>query len=463
MNPAQAELPPFVAQGDPSAVPMSAWLALATLVMLELALLTDRELLVLLTDPIKHALSASDLQIGLLQGVGVGVVGAVAGYPLGWLADRHDRRLILAGCVLVWAVTLLASALAPSFAWLFVTSSLSTLGFAGLMPVSYSIIPALFSGAQRQLANSVVSIAGNLGRGIVVVACGGLIHAVGVLQPQLPAALQSLDVWRVALLLALLPLPLMLLGIARLPLAARRAAPVASQTPGGSSEAPAAPVSMAQFLGQHRRAFIGLFGGMTVAVLAFSPLFVWLPVSVMRSFGDTPAQTGAAMGAASIVAALAGVGIAVFVLPRMQRRFGEAMPINVVIGSTSVAVVTTLALLAAQSAQQVYITMGVQLSFMMAAIMVFPTMLQDIAPTTLRGRMAALLGMVTTVGTALGPPLVGVISDQLALSGHADALLLAVVALGAVGFSLAGGLFWSARHPFAIAVADARRIDAGTA
>ena len=51
MNPAQAELPPFVAQGDPSAVPMSAWLALATLVMLELALLTDRELLVLLTDP----------------------------------------------------------------------------------------------------------------------------------------------------------------------------------------------------------------------------------------------------------------------------------------------------------------------------------------------------------------------------------------------------------------------------
>lgn len=463
MSPDQAELPPSTAQSHPSAVPLSAWLALATLVMLELALLTDRELLVLLTDPIKHSLTATDLQIGLLQGVGVGVVGAVAGYPLGWLADRHDRRWVLAGCVLVWAVALLASAMAPSFAWLFVTSSLSTIGFAGLMPVSFSIIPALFNGAHRQLANSVVSIAGNMGRGIVVVACGGLIQAVAWLQPQLPEALRSLEVWRLALMLALLPLPLMLLGIATLPLAARRAAPVAVHTHGRQSAVPARPVHMSQFLGQHRRAFAGLFGGMTLAVLAFSPLFVWLPVSVMRSFGDTPSQTGAAMGTASIVAALVGVGIAVFVLPRLQRRFGAAMPINVVIGSTVVAVVTTLALLAAQSALQVYITMAVQLSFMMAAIMVFPTMLQDMAPASLRGRMAALLGMVTTVGSALGPPLVGVISDHLAMSGRANALLLAVVALGAVGFCLAGGLFWLARQPFGTAVADARRIDAVTA
>jgi MFS family permease len=194
-----------------------------------------------------------------------------------------------------------------------------------------------------------------------------------------------------------------------------------------------------------------------------TPLFVWLPVSVMRQFGDTPSQTGAALGTASILAALAGVLIATTLLPRLQRRLGDAMPMTVVISSCGVAVLTTLALLAATSALQVYVTVGLQMAFMMAAIMVFPTMLQDVAPAALRGRMASLLGVVTTVGSASGPPLVGAVSDQLASTGRTDALLLAVVALGALGFGTAGALFWSARRPFALAVAHARRLDAGAA
>jgi MFS family permease len=438
------------------AVPLASWLALATLVALELALLVDRELLVLLTDPIRRSLSASDFQIGLLQGVGVAVVGAVVGYPLGWLADRHDRRLVLGACIAVWALALLASAGAPSFGWLFVASSLGTIGFAGLMPIVFSIIPALFTGPQRQLANSVVSIAGNMGRGLVVLSCAAVIHGVDVWRPQLTPGLQALETWRLALLVAVLPAPLMLWLVSRLPLAGAHS---------GSARLEArvvrAPPGMGEFIAAHRRAFVGLFGGMTVSVLSFSPLFVWLPVSVMRRFGQTPAQTGAALGSASILAALAGVLIATLLLPRLQRRLGDSMPIVVVIVSSGVAVATTLALLGATSALQVYITVGLQMACMMAAIMVFPTLLQDIAPAAMRGRMASLLGVVTTLGSAGGPPMVGAISDRLTSGGQADALLLAVVALGVVGFSIAGGLFWIARHPIAATVAHARRIDAG--
>jgi MFS family permease len=445
-------------------VPLSSWLALATLVALELALLVDRELLVLLTDPIKQSLSASDLQVGLLQGVGVGVVGAAVGYPLGWLADRHDRRVVLAGCVSVWALALLASAWAPTFAVLFIAGSLSTVGFAGLMPVSFSIIPTLFTGAYRQLANSVVSIAGNMGRGIVVLACGLVIQSVDPWRVHLPAALQHLDTWRLALLTAALPAPLMLWLVSRLPRAAGRADVLAeSGSAGGRADAGKTasppPVGMIAFIGQHRRAFAGLFGGMTLAVLSFSPVFVWMPVSVMRQFGDTPAQTAAALGTASILAALAGVLVATLVLPRLQRLLGDAMPITVVLASCGVAVFTTLALLAAGNALQTYVAMGLQMAFMMAAIMVFPTLLQDIAPAALRGRMASLLGVVTTVGSAGGPPLVGALSDHLA--HRTDGLLLSVVGLGTVGFALAGLLLAWARGAIAQAVAAARRIDSG--
>jgi MFS family permease len=439
--------------GTGQRVPLSSWMALGTLVLLELALLVDRELLVLLTDPIRRSLSASDFQVGLLQGVGVAVVGAVVGYPLGWLADRHDRRRVLGACIATWALALAASAFAPSFGWLFVASSLATIGFAGLMPVVFSIIPALFTGPHRQLANSVVSIAGNMGRGIVVLACAAVIHGVDEWRVHLPTGLQPLETWRLALLTALLPAPVMLWLVSRLPGSAAGAGSAGPDT----RTAGAAP-GMGGFIAAHRRAFAGLFGGMTLAVLAFAPLFVWLPVSVMRRFGDSPAQTGAAMGTASIAAAMAGVGVAAFVLPRLQRRFGDAMPMTVVIGSTSVAVLTTSSLLVAGSAFQVYLTLGVQLAFMMAAIMVFPTMLQDIAPAALRGRMASLLGLVTTVGSAAGPPLVGALSDR--LTSRPDGLLLAVVALGVLGFTGSAGLFWIARRPFAAAVAHARRIDA---
>jgi MFS family permease len=444
-------------------VPLSSWLALATLVLLQLALLVDRELLVLLTDPIRQSLAASDFQIGLLQGVGVAVVGAIVGYPLGWLADRHDRRLVLGSCIAVWALALGASAFSPSFAWLFVASSLATIGFAGLMPIVFSIIPELFTGTHRQLANSVVSIAGNLGRGIVVLACAAVIHGVDQWRSLLPLPLQGLETWRLALLVALVPAPLMLWLVAQLPrpaVSARRAGEGPAAAVGGPA---ASTVTMGRFISTHRRAVFGLFGGMTLAVLAFTPLFVWLPVAVMRQFGDTPTQTGAALGTASILAALAGVLVATLLLPRLQRHLGEAMPMAVIVVSCGVAILCTLALLAATSAMQVYVTVGLQMAFMMAAIMVFPTLLQDLAPAALRGRMAALMSMVTTVGSASGPPLVGAASDRLAAGGQGDALLLAVVGLGVIGFSAAGGLFWLARRPFVLAVAHARRLDGATA
>jgi uncharacterized iron-regulated membrane protein len=56
--------------------------------------------------------------------------------------------------------------------------------------------------------------------------------------------------------------------------------------------------------------------------------------------------------------------------------------------------------------------------------------------------------------------LVGAVSDRLSSGDQGDALLQAVVALGVIGFSTAGGLFWWARRAFVSAVADARRIDA---
>src|SRR6185312_8494522 len=53
---------------------------------------TDRQVLSLLVDPIRHDLHISDMQMSLLLGTAFAAIYGVAGVPLGFLADRTSRR-----------------------------------------------------------------------------------------------------------------------------------------------------------------------------------------------------------------------------------------------------------------------------------------------------------------------------------------------------------------------------------
>jgi len=76
--------------------PLAAWYALFILSVAVLYAMIDRQVLMLLAEPLKADLGLSDTQIGSLQGLGAALFAAIAVIPLGWLADRIDRRLLLA-------------------------------------------------------------------------------------------------------------------------------------------------------------------------------------------------------------------------------------------------------------------------------------------------------------------------------------------------------------------------------
>src|SRR5690606_2616548 len=133
--------------------PLSAWYALAILSTTVLYAVMDRQVLILLAQPLKVALNLSDTQIGSLQGVGAALFGAIAVFPLGWLADRMDRRILLALCILVWTVAIAACGLANSYWSLLFFVALLAAGEAGLSPIVFSLIPDLFPERQRMTAN----------------------------------------------------------------------------------------------------------------------------------------------------------------------------------------------------------------------------------------------------------------------------------------------------------------------
>ena len=88
---------------EPSLV--MAWYGLAAVALASAFAQVDQRILILVTEPIKRSLGLSDTQIGRLNGIALSLVAAIATYPMGMLADRLDRRRLLAACVLLWSAS----------------------------------------------------------------------------------------------------------------------------------------------------------------------------------------------------------------------------------------------------------------------------------------------------------------------------------------------------------------------
>jgi MFS family permease len=137
---------------------MAGWYAVTILCVALLLSYTDRFVINLIVDPIRVDLGLSDVQVSLLQGVGFAIIFAVAALPSGRLADRVNRRNLIAGGVLLWSVATIACGLATDF-WSFFAARVAVgLGEAALVPAASSLIIDLFSPRRRGTALGIVSL-----------------------------------------------------------------------------------------------------------------------------------------------------------------------------------------------------------------------------------------------------------------------------------------------------------------
>ncbi len=64
----------------------------------------DRQIFAVLLDSIKQEFALSDTELGLLGGVAFSIFYVTVGIPIAWLADRMNRRNIIALSVAMWSV-----------------------------------------------------------------------------------------------------------------------------------------------------------------------------------------------------------------------------------------------------------------------------------------------------------------------------------------------------------------------
>ena len=432
-----AALPPAALHGEPDATAAS-WYGLAVLILITLFSVADRQVFVLQAEVIRVQLALTDFQLGLLQGVGVSLSVALATIPIGWLADRYDRRWVLAGCIMLWSLAVAACGLAHDYTSLFVASAMVGLGEAGLTPIVLALIPEMFRNDKRQLANSLSVVVGRLGMGVVIAFCGFLTVLAESARPYLPAALQAMESWRLTFFAAALPAPFFVLLLLTLPVHAQAAGARASAVGLGASGA-------LDFIRANLAGVGGFFVSVTLVTFGATAVGTWLPIVAMRQFGATPLQLGNALGSATLVSTLIGMLVSVYGLRWLRARVGVQLPVVTLALGCAACALSALALLLPSSIDALFVVFGVHLTALMLVGMTFPTALQDLAPPHLRSRMFALLGTLAMLCASAAPPLVGLLSDQ--IRHRSDGLLLVTATLGGAAFLLGAlGFARTAKH-----------------
>lgn len=117
----------------------------------------DRQILVILQPLIKAELDLSDTQLGLLSGFSFALFYTVLGIPIAKLADRSNRRNIIAVALTAWSAMTIVSGYTQNFFQLLLARMGVGVGEAGGSPPAHSMISDMFTEKKRATALAVYS------------------------------------------------------------------------------------------------------------------------------------------------------------------------------------------------------------------------------------------------------------------------------------------------------------------
>lgn len=144
--------------GEPDFTPGYRRYALSVLVLVYISSHVDRNILGILLQPIKQDLKLTDTELGFLSGTAFAIFYATLGVPVAWLADRGNRRNIIAIAIALWSAMTALCGLTQNFWQLGLARIGVGIGEAGSSPPSHSIISDLYPPRQRSSAMAIYAL-----------------------------------------------------------------------------------------------------------------------------------------------------------------------------------------------------------------------------------------------------------------------------------------------------------------
>ena len=441
---AAADATPYPTSGE-------AWYMVFVLMVFYVFSFIDRQIISLLVEPIKRDLQITDTQIGLLQGFSFALFYCFLGVPIGWLADRKNRKSIIAAGVVIWSVMATLCGLAKNFSQLFLARVGVGVGEAALSPAAYSMVTDAFPRHRLGRAFSVYNMGIPIGSGIALLVGGLVVGA--VMEEGKTFALPFLGevrAWQFVFIVTGAPgllLPLLLLSV-REPVRRGLIKNEANQT------AAIPLVDVFRFMWKNGHFYSLHFVALALLAVLTYAVGAWLPTVVSRTYSVPAADVGKVLGISVLSINVLGILFFGRICDRLTARGVTDAPIIVCIIVAIAIVVTGIFPAFMPNVTLCYVAMCIGGFPFHGFVAMGPMAVNQITPNQMRAQVSSVYLFVNAIlGMGIGPALVPLISDYILQDPMQIRWALSIVVFSAG--TLAAVLLWFERKPFRERVAAA--------
>tara|TARA_B100000678_G_C18207622_1_gene502044 strand:- start:48 stop:1376 length:1329 start_codon:yes stop_codon:yes gene_type:complete len=408
---------------------------LGVLVLAFIVSFVDRQVLALLVNPIQADLGVGDFEMSLLVGFAFALFYCVLGIPLGKVADRTNRKRLIAFGIVLWSFATILCGFANSFVALFFFRMLVGVGEATLAPAGYSLLADTFPPHRLVRATAIFSLGGMLGAGVAMLV-GGQVIDYATTAEQAPFGLDAFEPWQATFIIVGAP------GfvVAGLILLARE--PVRK----GTAKATEVSAKTLAYLWERRRDYAPIYAAATgMAVVSYGGL-TWFPTHVIRTFGITAGEAGLILGSIQIVGAILGTLLGVMLTEKLIRMGHPDGHLRSVMITALFAAATLIAPLMG-SLELTAAVWFLSTIFQNAYYGSLTAALQIITPNQSRGTNSAVFVLVITMfGLAVGSALIGGLA-QFAFSDEPRGVGYGIAIVGtAAALFASASAWWGMKH-----------------
>jgi predicted MFS family arabinose efflux permease len=388
-----------------AAIPGRAWV-LAVLTLTYTFNHIDRQVLVILLEPIKAELHLKDGDLGMLTGIVFAGFYATLGIPVAMWADRGNRRNIITLALTLWSAMTAMSGLAQTYWQLLLARMGVGVGEAGGTPPATSMIADLYPPRERATAMGIYTT--GIGLGVMAgFALGGYIYAhFG---------------WRTAFFVAGVP-GLMLAMLVRFTVKEPVRGLADQQLV--KTKAPSFSETVSFILGQ--TSYLWLLAGCLLICISANAFLVFTSGHLQRTYGLTPSQVSLPLGV--LIGGVGSIGAVTLgaVCDRLSRKDMRWRPLMIAL-CAAVALPFAWMFLHAETVWSAYAWNLVPSFIGLIYASIAYTASQELVQVQMRSFASAfMLFCLTLIGIGCGPWIAGELSDYFFSNGATNSLARAL-------------------------------------
>jgi predicted MFS family arabinose efflux permease len=396
------------------------WYVLIIMMLAYTINIADRYVMSTVLEPIRLELKLTDSGVAFLTGVSLAFFYVIMGIPLSWIADRYNRRNLLAASITIWSAMTAFCGMSQGYMQLLLARIGVGIGEAGGTPSCNSIVADYFPPGRRAMAMTIFALGAPIGAWLGADMAGYVAAEYG---------------WRAAFYVLGVPgvlLAVVIMLTIKEPKRGRLDAVA-------DTEAPTLPETL-KFIWSQKAMVHAIMGSGLSAFWGWG-LMWFTPTFIQRVYGLDVGEAGGVIGPIHLVMGISASLLTAWLVGRPS--YTDPRKVLRLLGS-----VTALATIPSIYA---YYTQSLQIATLMWWIFIpaiyfyiGPTMslLQNLSPPKMRAMVMAVSLLVANVfNLIIAPQGVGLLSDYFAGPKGADgaSLRLALLFLAPTGF-------WAAWH-----------------